>query len=140
MVRSFLPVWEGVSRHKILIYALKKFPPCMGGCIGHLTNTKCAFLVSSLYGRVYRCGQRSVLYVVFPIGMFPPCMGGCIIHRNFVSRHFIVSSLYGRVYRRPAHTPRLRHCFLPVWEGVSLKEIMQTGKSEFPPCLGGCIA
>lgn len=32
-IRSFLPVWEGVSSVFGCAYAGAAFPPCMGGCI-----------------------------------------------------------------------------------------------------------
>ena len=51
----------------------------------------------------------------------------------------MVSSLYGRVYRRMIFSFTDLICFLPVWEGVSFVRITENKKTEFPPCMGGCI-
>ena len=152
----FLPVWEGVSPLKMSLTDAALFPPCMGGCIAPVPITATAAAVSSLYGRVYRVPMRhmKMLKSFLPVweGVswfssvppatpeFPPFMRGCIEVMQRWTRGEIVSSLYGRVYRRFSKFFSCGLRFLPVWEGVSLKDIMQTGKSEFPPCMGGCIA
>ena len=50
----FLPVWEGVSGELEDLLGVKKFPPCMGGCIEACDEGIKDPRVSSLYGRVYR--------------------------------------------------------------------------------------
>ena len=111
----FLPVWEGVSKKWPEASRINKFPPCMGGCIvlsklRHFLET-----VSSLYGRVYRCKNRTpgridgflpvwegvsdCQHIIFDAEMFPPCMGGCIGLIYRIAKVVLVSSLYGRVDR-----------------------------------------
>ena len=55
MPSSFLPVREGISRHKKTGLATRSFPPCTGGCIMTERKWSLAACVSSLYGRVYPC-------------------------------------------------------------------------------------
>ena len=107
----------------------------MGGCIARLYLTDGTDSVSSLHGRVYRCGQRSVLYVV----LFPPYMGGCIECRYSKDYHYSVSSLHGRVYRTAVKGDSDGICFLPTWEGVSGRETPVSIGVMFPPYMGGCI-
>ena len=111
----FLPVWEGVSEPYHHFYIHSAFPPCMGGCIVVTEKTQDGERVSSLYGRVYRRGDRhghcknSFLPIregVSPFcstllmdRRFPPYTGGCIAYMKIKTGRQDVSSLYGRVYR-----------------------------------------
>ena len=91
------------------------FPPYTGGCIGFLHLNVETIKVSSLYGRVYRCGNlvphRFLRFLPIREGvspnqlvfsediMFPPYTGGCIGLEWKTQSYWRVSSLYGRVYR-----------------------------------------
>ena len=113
--KSFLPVWEGVSVSFNEFTHIIEFPPCMGGCIAAPIVEKSFKNVSSLYGRVYRRGDRhghcknSFLPIregVSPFcstllmdRRFPPYTGGCIAYMKIKTGRQDVSSLYGRVYR-----------------------------------------
>ena len=71
--------------------------------------------VFSLYGRVYRCKNRTpgridgflpvwegvsdCQHIIFDAEMFPPCMGGWIGTNRASDNSLEVSSLYERVYR-----------------------------------------
>ena len=70
---------------------------------------------------------------------FPPYMGGCIGQFWLVNAERLVSSLYGRVYRPAATARKIQQCFLPIWEGVSAREVIQDLYCKFPPYMGGCI-
>ena len=153
--KGFLPIREGVSRRRRIYVQTVKFPPYTGGCIDPLTINFFAISVSSLYGRVYRCGQRSVLYVAsfLPIRegvsaavpkslltyLFPPYTGGCIDDGTAYQKSDRVSSLYGRVYRFTIKKEQTIRCFLPIREGVSKSCCPPSYKSLFPPYTGGCI-
>ena len=114
-MRSFLPIWEGVSYFTDQGMCCDMFPPYMGGCIACLKTVATLQIVSSLYGRVYRWkssniytihsflpiweGVSSLIRITSPSMGFPPYMGGCIGIRSESAAAQHVSSLYGRVYR-----------------------------------------
>ena len=117
MPSSFLPVREGISRHKKTGLATRSFPPCTGGCIVILSIFERDRQVSSLYRRVYhdrkkmefgslrflpvREGVSDLEGLEFYDYQFPPCTGGCIEGFSPLTDLIMVSSLYGRVY--PCH-------------------------------------
>ena len=75
----------------------------------------------------------------FPLCGFPPYTGGCIAIFTAFILSVVVSSLYGRVYRFEKHRQCEYHCFLPVWEGISVYYQAMMAVNEFPPYTGGCI-
>ena len=125
----------------------------MGGCIVVAQDIVKMWLVSSLYGRVYRgnCESDGLCRGFLPIwegvswraykgklrSWFPPYMGGCIVDILPVVSFSNVSSLYGRVYRKMVQRAVDGERFLPVWEGVSNCTISSRKKCKFPPYTGG---
>ena len=152
----FLPIREGVSANSFRASVGLPFPPYTGGCIVINDERRKNYIVSSLYGRVYRKGCKmhknrwSFLPIregvslfqrrLVPYTQFPPYTGGCIdtIKSSFENK--IVSSLYGRVYHWFLNPPEPLVCFLPIREGVSEKETFLRLLYQFPPYTGGCIA